>query len=102
MGLNYFNGRYWWNCLFANIFIHSLQVAIPNLKECNLSLLKTGFLSYNIENYPDSKVHGANMGPNWGWQDPGGPHVDHVNLAIWVHLARLRKECFKLQYLAIS
>ena len=35
--------------------------------------------------YPDSKVHGANMGPIWGWQDPaGGPHVGHVNLAIWV------------------
>ena len=23
----------------------------------------------------DSKVHGDNMGPNWGRQDPGGPHV---------------------------
>ena len=23
----------------------------------------------------DSKVHGANMGPIWGHQDPGGPHV---------------------------
>ena len=23
--------------------------------------------------YPDSKVHGANMGPIWGRQDPGGP-----------------------------
>ena len=33
---------------------------------------------------PESKVHGANMGPTWGRQDPGGPHVGHVNLAIWV------------------
>ena len=24
-------------------------------------------------NYPDNKVHGANMGPIWGRQDPGGP-----------------------------
>ena len=32
---------------------------------------------------PDRKVHGANMGPNWGRQDPGGPHVGPVNLAIW-------------------
>ena len=32
---------------------------------------------------PDSKVHGANMGPTWGRQDPGGPHVGHMNLAIW-------------------
>ena len=34
--------------------------------------------------YPDSKVHGANMGPIWGRQDPGGPHGDLMNLAIWV------------------
>ena len=26
-----------------------------------------------IINYTDSKVHGANMGPIWGRQDPGGP-----------------------------
>ena len=32
---------------------------------------------------PDSNVHGANMGPIWGRQDPGGPHVGPMNLAIW-------------------
>ena len=32
---------------------------------------------------PDSKVHGANMGPTWGRQDPGRPHVGPMNLAIW-------------------
>ena len=32
--------------------------------------------------YPDSKVHGAHMGPNLGRQDPGGPHVGAMNLAI--------------------
>ena len=32
---------------------------------------------------PDSKVHGANMGPIWGRQDPGGPHVDPMNFANW-------------------
>ena len=31
---------------------------------------------------PDSKVHGAKMGPIWGRQDPGGPHVGPMNLAI--------------------
>ena len=35
--------------------------------------------------FPDSKVHGANMGPIWGWQDPGGPHVGPMNFAIWVY-----------------
>ena len=32
---------------------------------------------------PDSKVHGPNMGPIWGRQDPGGPHVGPMNLAIY-------------------
>ena len=32
---------------------------------------------------PDSKVHGANMGPIWGQQDPGEPHVGPMNFAIW-------------------
>ena len=31
----------------------------------------------------DSKVPGVNMGPIWGRQDPGGPHVGPMNLAIW-------------------
>ena len=35
------------------------------------------------DRYPDSKVHGANMGPIWGRQDPGGPHVGPINLSIW-------------------
>ena len=34
--------------------------------------------------HPDSKVHGANLGPTCGRQDPGGPHVGHMNLAIRV------------------
>ena len=29
----------------------------------------------------DSKVHGANTGPIWGPQDPGGPHVGPMNFA---------------------
>ena len=31
----------------------------------------------------DSKVQGASMGPIWGRQDPGGPHVGPMNFAIW-------------------
>ena len=27
--------------------------------------------------------HGANMGPIWVRQDPGGPHVGPMNLVIW-------------------
>ena len=36
-----------------------------------------------LRKIPDSKVHGANMGPIWGRQDPGGPHVGPMNFAIW-------------------
>ena len=32
---------------------------------------------------PYSKVHGANVGPIWGRQDPGGPHVGPTYFAIW-------------------
>ena len=32
---------------------------------------------------PDSEVHGANMGPIWGQQDPDGIHVGPINFAIW-------------------
>ena len=34
--------------------------------------------------HPDSKVHGANMGPIWGQQHIGGPHVGPMSLAIWI------------------
>ena len=37
------------------------------------------FLSAN----PVSKIHGANMGPIWGRQDPGGPHVGPMKFSIW-------------------
>ena len=34
------------------------------------------------QNDPDSKVHGANMWPNWGRQGPGVPDVGPMNFAI--------------------
>ena len=37
-----------------------------------------------IDNYPDSKVHGVNMGPTWNLWAPDGPHVGPMNLAIKV------------------
>ena len=49
-------------------------------QDFQLQVVKECFLHdcYN----PDSKVHGAYMGPTWGSQDPGGPHVGPMNLAI--------------------
>ena len=34
--------------------------------------------------YPDSKIHGANMGPTWVLSAPDGPHVGPMNLALRV------------------
>ena len=31
---------------------------------------------------PDSKIHGTNMGPSWGRQDSGGPHVGPMNFLV--------------------
>ena len=35
---------------------------------------------------PDSKAHGANMGPTWVMSAPDGPHVDPMNLAIRAYI----------------
>ena len=32
-----------------------------------------------VQNTPDSKAHGANMGPIWGREDPDGPNVGSMN-----------------------
>ena len=47
------------------------------------AILNTGKESIAVQTYPDSKVHGANMGPIWGRQGPGGPHVGPMNFIIW-------------------
>ena len=52
------------------------------LIDVRLQWLNTNRLS--LELFSDSKVHGGNMGHIWGRQDPGGPHVGHMNFAIWV------------------
>ena len=34
---------------------------------------------------PDSRIHGANMGPTWLLSAPDGPHVGPMNLALRVY-----------------
>ena len=46
--------------------------------------LVASFMASCYVDYPDSKVHWANMGPIWGRQDPSGPHVGPMSFAIWV------------------
>ena len=40
-------------------------------------------MTHILHTAPDSKVHGANMGPIWGRQVPDGPHAGPMNFAIW-------------------
>ena len=35
-----------------------------------------------MKTIPDSKIHGANMGPTWVLSAPGGPHVGPMNLVV--------------------
>ena len=67
-----------------------LEAYTCNERRYNLDGIRE-VITYNCMGYaPDSKVHGANMGPTWGRQDPGWPHVGHMNLAIWgLHLHKL-------------
>ena len=49
---------------------------------CLSGALFTVFNGDSEVTIPDSKVHGVNMGPTWGRQDPGGPHIGPMNLVI--------------------
>ena len=74
--------------LYAKNYTHSSE--LPNLhrgKDATVSSTNKKHQSWDIYScgvkFPDSKVHGANMRPIWVRQDPGGPHVDPKNSAIW-------------------
>ena len=58
-----------------------IDTLIQELQEFNLKntiIFCKGVVVFHIVAvYPDSKVHGANMGPIWG------PHVGPMNFAIW-------------------
>ena len=45
-----------------------------------------GKMLWNVRhNYPDNKVHEANMGPTWVLSAPDGPHAGPMNIAIRVY-----------------
>ena len=59
---------------------------IDHNKTTIISWLTGGEIGRNmhcLNNVLDSKIRGANMGPIWGQQDPGGPHDGPMNFAIW-------------------
>ena len=62
-----------------------------------------GWLQAYNQPFPDSKVHGANMGPIWRRQDTDGPHVGPINFTIWVMTQEVLSCCYpSVRYLHIS
>ena len=80
--------NHWKLCdLHENIYNRSMK-AVPADGLARLGAMASAgpvvtYIASHKYMVPDSKVHGANMGPIWGRQDPGGPHVGLVNFAIW-------------------
>ena len=68
-----------------------LRLFCTDPPECTISrpkpnqTSKVGWSVMSQGGIPDSKVHGANMGPTWILSAPGGPHVGPMNLAIGDH-----------------
>ena len=52
------------------------------LATCTNNKHRRPALCDEFNNVPDSKVHGANVGPTWVLSAPDGPHVGPMNLAI--------------------
>ena len=52
-------------------------------KELAFKLTKFWFVESYSWYHPWKQVHGANMGPIWGRQDPSGPHVGPMSFATW-------------------
>ena len=63
--------------------IHVLSKLVSNIQTYRLILL---LLQPRCDKalYPESKVHGANMGLSWVLVAPDGLHVGHMNLALMV------------------
>ena len=53
--------------------------------------------------YPDSKVHGANMGPTWVLSAQVEPHVGPMYIAIWVGMYNMKAQgtCFNVKSIQI-
>ena len=67
-------------------YIPLFYVDVITYPYCHFNAGLPNLLKQTTDMLPIGKVHGANMGPIWGRQDPGGPHVGPVNFAIWAIL----------------
>ena len=71
----------------------------PSITASDENLVKSA--AYRFDNFPDSKVQVAHMGPTWVLSAPGGPHVGPMNLAIRVLMQSVTKWLI-LSYLILS
>ena len=64
-----------------------------HITDCTTVVWMTQYMGWQTSKHlrrrrdPDSKVHGANMGPTWVLSAPDGPHVGPMNLAMNLALA---------------
>ena len=78
------------DCLSPFLFAMDVNDMEQNLTESGIRILigdmriSMLFHADYLVIYPDSKVHGANMGPTWVLSAPDVPHVGPTNLAIRV------------------
>ena len=83
------SNRQWGNIdirhvLVPNYFFHDLPGFMMMWWNGNTFCIFGPWWGESTSHYPDSKVHGANMGPTWVLSAPDWPHVGPMNLAIWV------------------
>ena len=81
-------------CELCDIVTHIFSVFYPSSLRAG-ALLSSRFRAggraggcQTCGTHRDSKVHWANMGPIWGRQDLGGPHIGPMNFVIWAHLCK--------------
>ena len=75
-------------CKVASVYVTCTKIAAACLFQSSvLTHLHTERMVQlwrvrHVKCHPDSKIHVASVGPTWGRQNPGGPHVGHTNFAI--------------------
>ena len=72
-----------WIYHYSHCYCEMLCEYFPVIKRI-LRILNGLIIVLWIISSPDSKVHGANMGPIWGRQDPSGPHDGPMDFDIWI------------------
>ena len=83
---------WWFETLSHPLWCHcnvcsQWRAQYPHCTQSISWLMMTKYQEESGHQNPDSMVHGANMGPIWGRQDRGEPHVGPRNFALWASMA---------------